>query len=86
MSLSKSISTTLLVGTGFLLSFTSPVFAHLGHLGDLAGHSHWAGIALVGAAAAVAGLLAKGRGEKNEDAAEGAACENDGDTGDEVHA
>ncbi|MBO0345593.1 phage holin family protein [Roseibium sp. CAU 1637] len=36
--------------------------AHVGHLGELAGHSHWAGAALLAGAAALAGIAAlKGR-------------------------
>ncbi|ADZ72317.1 DUF6732 family protein [Polymorphum gilvum] len=36
--------------------------AHLGHAGELAGHSHWVGLAALAGAALVAGLVAlKGR-------------------------
>jgi len=45
--------------------------AHLGHVGELAGHSHWVGVAAVAAAAALAaGLAIAGRrkGEKTADA------------------
>lgn len=38
--------------------FTGPAFAHGGHLGELAGHSHWVGAAALAGAALVAGLVA----------------------------
>ena len=51
-----------------------PAFAHLGHVGELAGHSHWLGYgALVAAAAALALLPRKRRGKDEEKPAEGAA-------------
>ncbi len=43
--------------------------AHVGHLGDVAGHAHWVGIAAVAGAAAVAGLAAlKDRRKRTEEA------------------
>ncbi|GJL89568.1 MAG: hypothetical protein DHS20C03_32770 [Minwuia thermotolerans] len=33
--------------------------AHVGHVGELAGHSHWVGVAAVVGAAAVAAIAAK---------------------------
>ncbi|MEM9634083.1 MAG: DUF6732 family protein [Pseudomonadota bacterium] len=40
-------------------------FAHGGHLGELAGHSHWVGVAALAGAALVAGIVAlKGRKQK----------------------
>jgi len=36
----------------------APAFAHAGHLGELAGHSHWVGAAAVAGAALVAGIIA----------------------------
>ncbi|WP_420335525.1 DUF6732 family protein [Roseibium sp.] len=45
--------------TGLLTVFLpSTAFAHGGHLGELAGHSHWIGVAAVAGAALVAGLVA----------------------------
>jgi len=32
----------------------TPASAHLGHVGEVAGHSHWIGLAAAGAAAAIA--------------------------------
>ena len=63
----------------------STAFAHGGHLGELAGHSHWIGVAAVAGAALVAGLVAlkdrkkkaaedtpEAEGEDDETAAEAA--------------
>ena len=36
---------------------SAPAFAHLGHLGEFAGHSHVAGALLGGLAAGLAGIL-----------------------------
>ena len=33
---------------------STPAEAHLGHVGEVAGHSHWIGLAAAGAAAAIA--------------------------------
>ncbi len=45
-----------------------PAFAHFGHIGELAGHSHWLGWAALGAATALAALL--GRRPKSQSAEE----------------
>lgn len=64
----------------FALSQTGS--AHVGHLGELAGHSHWVGAAALGGAAVLAAWLAarsKKRGEQDaEDAVEDA--ETDAET------
>ncbi|MCB1438520.1 MAG: hypothetical protein H6888_02685 [Nitratireductor sp.] len=44
--------------------------AHLGHVGELAGHSHWLAIGAGVSAAAIAALLAKARGRKDETSGE----------------
>ena len=44
-----------------------PVFAHPGHIIDLAGHNHWLAAAAIAAAAAAALWQAKNRGEEAED-------------------
>ena len=54
------------VGLLFLRQFAlalpvAPAHAHFGHLGELAGHSHWIGLAGLAAAAATAALIARGR-------------------------
>lgn len=38
-----------------------PAFAHLGHVGEVAGHGHWLGYGALVAAAAALALLAKQR-------------------------
>ncbi|MBD1548934.1 DUF6732 family protein [Roseibium aggregatum] len=43
--------------------------AHGGHLGELAGHSHWAGVAAIAGAALVAGIVAL-KDRKKKDTAE----------------
>ncbi len=44
--------------SGGFVSMASPANAHLGHVGEVAGHGHIAGIAALGAAAAIAAVLA----------------------------
>jgi len=39
----------------------TPAQAHIGHLGEVAGHGHWIGPGLIAGAAVLAGLLGKGR-------------------------
>lgn len=38
---------------------TSPAHAHLGHVGELAGHAHWVGIGAIIVAGALAGAIGK---------------------------
>ena len=40
-------------------------YAHVGHLGDLASHSHWIALGALGIAAAV-GALASAKGKRKE--------------------
>ena len=46
---------------------SAPAAAHWGHLADLGGHAHWAGLALGAAAAALAAGLAAADRAKGED-------------------
>jgi len=39
----------------------SPAFAHVGHLGEVAGHGHWIAAGALGAAALAAWLAGKGK-------------------------
>ena len=48
---------TLIILSGAI--FTSPAYAHLGHVGELAGHAHWVGIGAVVVAGALAGVIGK---------------------------
>ena len=45
--------------TSVIVLLPLPAAAHGGHLGDLAGHSHWAGLAAVLGAAAIGAAAAK---------------------------
>jgi hypothetical protein len=64
--------TTRIFLSGLLtISVPSAAFAHAGHLGDLAGHSHWVGVAALAGAAAIAGVAAwAGRKDKKADSKE----------------
>ena len=55
----------------FLYLFPVPAFAHWGHLPELAGHSHWIGMAAAAAAAAAAawGLRENSEDSSNDDEA-----------------
>ena len=49
----------LIFSSGIIFNLTSnPAFAHLGHFGEFAGHSHIAGALLGGLAVGLAGILA----------------------------
>lgn len=53
---------------GLAAATPTTAFAHAGHLGELAGHSHWVGVAALAGAALVAGVIAlKDRKRKQED-------------------
>ena len=77
MSFSKIVSTFLAVFS--LLSNTQQSQAHLGHLGELAGHSHWVGIGAVVVVGALAAVLGKqtGRDRKSPQDADGEVSEQD---------
>jgi len=53
-------------------------FAHGGHVGDLAGHSHWVGWAAAAAAGAITAWAIK-RGNKSKNAGQDNADEADAD-------
>ena len=63
---------------------SAPAAAHWGHLADLGGHAHWAGLALGAAAAALAAGLAVADRAKGED--EEAPLNSDDPEGDPVDA
>ena len=57
-----------------------PAFAHVGHLGDLAGHSHWIALGALGIATVV-GALASAKGkDRSPDAEEDVPDEEDAET------
>ncbi|PCI05553.1 MAG: hypothetical protein COB78_02865 [Hyphomicrobiales bacterium] len=53
----------IVVSGFFLLAGVMPSFAHVGHMGDLAGHSHWLGWGMVVAAGVIVAVL----GTKSDD-------------------
>lgn len=62
--------TRLPIFLGSFLALPGVALAHLGHFGELAGHSHWIGLAGLGLAAGLAALL-PGRKRKTGDSAKG---------------
>lgn len=50
-----------------LFSFVPLAQAHMGHVGELAGHAHWVGVAATLGAAALAALVAKAGKKADED-------------------
>jgi hypothetical protein len=55
------------VGLAQLVAGTTAAQAHGGHIGELAGHAHWVGIAAVAAAAALAaGVALAGRARRGK--------------------
>ncbi len=57
-----------------LVLAVAPASAHLGHVGEAAGHSHWIGLAALAGAAAIAAWIAKQKGDA--EAAEAEEAEN----------
>lgn len=64
--------------TGFAIS--SPAYAHLGHVGELAGHAHWVGLGAV----VVAGALAAAIGKLKEQASDEVENEEEIELGEET--
>lgn len=98
-SLFRSLAVVVVATHGVIMS--GPAMAHWGHLGDLAGHAHIAGVVFGGVSAALAaGLIATrksgtpagmpdgGSAQDSEDidAAADNGCAADGQQGDQVHA
>ena len=50
--------------------FATQAHAHIGHLGELAGHSHWIGLGAMAGAAALAILLGAKSNEETEEETE----------------
>ena len=68
---------TLALSVAGSLLFTHAALAHGGHVGDLAGHSHWVGWAAAAAAGAIAAWAIK-RGKKSKTAAKDSSDKADG--------
>lgn len=60
----------LTINITILLGGPSQAFAHAGHVGELAGHAHWVGVAAVVAAATIAAILAKGKKAEDDEASD----------------
>lgn len=57
----------------FVIAYGSEItstYAHVGHLGELAGHSHWVGIGAVVLAGAIAAAVGKFSEDKQDDVEE----------------
>ncbi len=67
-----------MIRPAILIAFSAtPAHAHLGHLGEVAGHGHWIGLGALAGAAILAGLLGKGKkpeAEPEDDAPETEEC------------
>ncbi len=50
--------------------FATPVYAHLGHVGELAGHAHWVGLGAVIVAGALAVAIGKLTDKEDEEETE----------------
>lgn len=77
------MSRSLLLSVAAISLTAAPAMAHIGHVGEAAGHGHWGAIILLGAAAAVGlwGALkgAKDAAKAKADAAEDEAAEEGGE-------
>lgn len=60
-----------------MIFFAGPALAHIGHLGEVAGHGHWLGAAALGAAIALG--LWQGKKRNSQDQARGKAAEDEGE-------
>ena len=59
---------TILIAAAVLAP--APALAHPGHLGELAGHSHWLALGALAAAAVIAAVVAKAKGRADDEAGE----------------
>ena len=76
---------TILIATLTLIGVTNPAAAHIGHIGEMAGHDHWLWAGALGAAgAAAAWAWWKSKDEAKDDADD--AAEDSEDTPEETPA
>ncbi len=66
----KRQSHILILPVLMVLAMPTSAFAHIGHIGELAGHGHWIGVGALVGAAALAAALARGRKAREEGAEE----------------
>ncbi len=71
----------LILNMSIILAGSNSAFAHGGHVGELAGHAHWVGVAAVIGAAAIAAILAKGKKSDDTEASEEDAVEVEQEVG-----
>lgn len=71
----------LTINISILLAGTNQALAHGGHVGELAGHAHWVGVASVFGAAAIAAILAKGKKSESEEASDEEVSDADQEVG-----
>ncbi len=64
--------------------FASPAFAHLGHVGELAGHAHWVGLGAVVVAGALAGVIGKWTESDADPEVDGQGNEEENELGEEA--
>ena len=60
----------LIFSTFFLVTTAVPAHAHMGHVGELAGHAHWIALGAAAAAAALAAVLTLVDRDEEDDAEE----------------
>jgi hypothetical protein len=60
----------LTLNISIILAGSNQAFAHAGHVGELAGHAHWVGVAAVVAAATIAAILAKSKKAEDDEASD----------------
>lgn len=51
-----------------LILLPTPAFAHLGHVGEVAGHAHWVGLGAIVVAGALAAAIGKLKDKTKDDA------------------
>ncbi|MGB0854498.1 MAG: DUF6732 family protein [Pikeienuella sp.] len=61
---------TMLTAAALISMGATTAHAHLGHVAEVAGHSHWIGLAAVLGAAAIAGAIGILSGKESEDDSE----------------
>ena len=71
------LTTNIIVFFGFI----APAYSHAGHVGELAGHAHWVGVAAVLGVAGLAAILTGNKKGKAEDTAEEDTVESEDEVG-----
>ncbi len=66
-----------ILATAAIAVSPAQALAHGGHLGELAGHSHWIGLAALGIAAGLIALLPQRKRKTEEDSGEAASAEDE---------